>query len=909
MRHVFLRRSAVFIVAIVSALVGGILFWYARRRLTRPLPVSVTTSASLVSGISGLSEAEVAARQLPLDREALRKADWRRFRRAVVRKHLFTFFNLDIVGVGIAMYLLGSPWSAVLSLAVLVISFGLSVFQETYTKRKLDQLVARLQPQATVIRAGEVRSLPLEEVVSGDMLLAAAGDRILVDGEVVGEGDLWIDDLSGPAGVARQRSRVGDAVYASNICVQGEAVYRAGSVQTAETLMNQGLSASVLSHKLTPLQRLIKRILQCLFVLVLAFVGVFVLEFSADLLGVYLFQDVIRDTVSLIFGIAPTSLFLMIAVNYAVGLLRIADVGALVYHSETVESLANTSVVCFSSSETLTGQHAVLEPIPAPAGHNQLAESRLRQILGDYLHSAAPERHIPPFLAQAFSGQPRETIERVSFYSALDWSGVRFDLADLRGTYLLGEAERLKPYLVTGTVEDGIEAIWNGGRMSKDTTQAGLAGFKRQWLARLRRWFTPESIEIEADSVVNPGDEVAGLSLLFAYHPHPVALHDAAGKPQIPNNLIPLGWLHFSERVRPEAAEVVQAFVKAGVSIKILSAQAPGRLAATVKELRLSDDESPVIISGADLAGMEAASFVHTVQKQDFFAHLTSTQQAAIVRQLRLEDEYVAMVGNQVNDIPAIRQANLGITSQAGSQATLTLADIVLLDESLAVLPNVFYRGQQIVNGLLDTFKLYLTHAASHLFLVVSILPFLAIPFPYSPTQATIISSFAITIPAIFLPFWSSIGRVPERSIFRQLAFFVLPAALTNGLLALGVFYWFSRITADQVEANLAVTYALIGAGLLRIIFVNPPTTAWVAGNSLSGDPRPVWMTVWVAVVFLLFVAITAAVPLFQEWFHVYWLAQPQYYLIVALAVGVWAIVTWSLWRLLGLWFPLANRD
>ena len=113
-----------------------------------------------------------------------------------------------------------------------------------------------------------------------------------------------------------------------------------------------------------------------------------------------------RDIVPQIFAIAPTSLFLIIVVSYAVGLLRIADVGALVYRSETVESLANTSVICFSGSGTLTGQQATLEILPAPTGYDQLSNSRIHHILGTCLHSAATNQPIRLALAQKFSGEP-----------------------------------------------------------------------------------------------------------------------------------------------------------------------------------------------------------------------------------------------------------------------------------------------------------------------------------------------------------------------------------------------------------------------------------------------------------------------------------------------------------------------
>jgi cation-transporting ATPase E len=423
---------------------------------------------------------------------------------------------------------------------------------------------------------------------------------------------------------------------------------------------------------------------------------------------------------------------------------------------------------------------------------------------------------------------------------------------------------------------------------------------KEQWRERFHRWFTPESVEPATDLSAISDAAPAGISLLFAYSPDAAPLYDEAGFPQLPPALIPLGRVHLTESVRPEAVEVVQAFVKAGVTIKILSTDPPVSLVNTVQQLGLSHQESSTrVISGAELHQLDAPAFARAIQAHDFMAQLTPDQQAAVVSGLRLQGAYVAMVGNEVTDIPALQQANLRIASQTDNQATLTLADIVLLDKSLQVLPNVLYRGQQIVNGLLDTFKLYLTHVAAQLLMIVIVIWLLAMPAPYSSTQASIVSFFAITVPAIFLPFWSSLGRVTRPAMVAQLRHFVLPAGLTTMVLAVSLYAWYMQATADLEYARLVVTHALVAAGFVRVIFVKPPTPFWVGGNSLSGDWRPVWMTLGAAAIYVAFVAITAAVPTFQGWFDLDALNGVQDYLVIAGAVALWAFMTRALWRLL----------
>ena len=316
-----------FIGIAAAASIFGAAYLLFRRRKTASFDAS-----SLITQISGLTEAEASARRTPVDREAEKKGEARQFWRALLRKNLLTFYNLDMIGVAIAMYLLGSAWSAFLSLLLLVSTFGLNVFQEIYTKRKLDGLMEGLQPQATVIRENRVRSISLERIVPGDMLVASIGDRIILDGEIVGDGRLSLDEITGTAGVVHRQKRAGESVYAGSICTAGQAVYRVTEPEPQETLRSQRLQASILPRTSTPLQRLIERVFQILFVLVVIFNGLLFLEMSATWLGIAIFDGaLIRDVVSQIFALAPTSLFFMIAVSYAVGLAHIVDIGALVY--------------------------------------------------------------------------------------------------------------------------------------------------------------------------------------------------------------------------------------------------------------------------------------------------------------------------------------------------------------------------------------------------------------------------------------------------------------------------------------------------------------------------------------------------------------------------------------------------
>ena len=234
------------------------------------------------------------------------------------------------------------------------------------------------------------------------------------------------------------------------------------------------------------------------------------------------------------------------------------------------------------------------------------------------------------------------------------------------------------------------------------------------------------------------------------------------------------------------------------------------------------------------------------------------------------------MVGKSVSDVPAMHQANLRIALKSSTQAALTTADMVLLEDSLTALPTIMKSGQRIVNGVLDTFKLYLSQISSQLLLIVIFILFSLDHFPYHPTQSGVVSLFTIALPNVLLVFWASTGRLDRSRMRRRLAHFIIPTAVALSLLSLIVYLVFLYQTRSEDYAQLAVTFALLAAGWLRILFVQPPTPFWVGGDELAGDKRVIWLVIGCALIFLAILS----VPLFQSWMRITWLQSWTDYLI-----------------------------
>jgi len=251
------------------------------------------------------------------------------------------------------------------------------------------------------------------------------------------------------------------------------------------------------------------------------------------------------------------------------------------------------------------------------------------------------------------------------------------------------------------------------------------------------------------------------------------------------------------------------------------------------------------------------------------------------------------MVGSDTADVPAMRQANLRVALRNSSQAALKLSDIVLLEDSLSALPHVMLTGQRLVNGILDVLRLYLSQTIAQLLLILFYL-FLGLPdFPMHPSQTGAVSFFAVVVPTIFLGVWAASGRIDNKVIRYRLAHFILPSALTTAFLAWGVYIFFLNRTQNKEYAELAVTYAWLMAGWLRVLFIQPPTAFWVGGAPLRGDRR----VIWVLLISVLLFAVAISIPLLQQLFQTVWLPSPLDYLWIALAVAIWALVTRTLWR------------
>ena len=757
----------------------------------------------------------------------------------ILRKNAFTFINSVLFGIGIVLILMGQLGDAVVTAGLVLLNVIVGVYQEGRAKRKLDQIALLTRPKAAVLRDGQERNVDPSEVVLGDVLVARPGDQIIVDGEVIGDGQMEVDESLLTGESERVLKRAGEPVCSGSFCVTGSALYEAQSVGADCLIHQMTAGARAFRQVKTPLQRDIDFIVRIL-VLLSTQLGI-LLAIS------FLIQDLpLVETVrmaAVVVALVPQGLFFMTTVAFAMGALRVAGKGALIQEANAVESISHVNLLCLDKTGTLTTNRIQLHAVHPLDDSLDGGEAGLRRVLGVYAASASGGTRTSDAILAACGGEPRPVREEIPFASERKWSALAFDDSELQGVYVLGAPEVLRPNLHSGLDLDTSVDEWTG-----------------------------QGLRV----------------VLFGHHPGSPQLVDAGGQPRIPADLLPLGLLSFSDELRPEAQETLRHFDELGIQPKIISGDNPQTVAALARQVGFAEDVRAV--SGLDLDMVDGAQMDRLCEETTIFGRIAPQQKQELVKVFREKGHYVAMIGDGVNDVLSLKQAQVGVAMQSGSQATRGVADIVLLGDSFAALPIAFREGQRIVRGMEDVVRLLLTRTFYVLFLVVAT-QLVGIPFPVTPKHNSILALLTVGIPILAIAAWARPGT-PPRSVVRSTSHFVFPAAFTISFLAMAVYLGYLTTTGEVEIARTALTTVTIMCGLLLIPFVEPPTKWWVGGDLLSGDWRPSLLAFGMLALY----GVIVAVPPLREFFDLITLRWWDYPLLAALAVA-WALLLRIVWR------------
>jgi cation-transporting P-type ATPase E len=687
-----------------------------------------------VARVSGLSQAEAARRLAAGGRRPARRSS--RSYASIVRANVFTVFNL-ILGVAGGVTLAFAEWRDALFLGVLFGNAAIGTGQEVRAKRALDRLTALVAPHATVVRDGEPRQLPVEEVVVGDLVRLGPGDQVVADGTLERSDCLRLDEsiLTGESRPVQRAS--GEEIRSGSFVVEGAGEYLVAAVGAdsyAERLTGQARS---FRHPRSPLERALNRLL---FVLVAVLVPLGVILGYALWHRHATLSTAVPTSVAAVVTLIPEGLILLVSLTYAVAALRMARLGALAQQLNATESLASVDVVCLDKTGTLTQ--------PTLRVVELVGQGSLAQDLGVYAASAPTRNATLEAVGAAYPASPARVEEALPFSSR-----TRFGAQRIAGVgYVLGAPEHFRL-----------------GALADDAARGAAEG------RRVLAFGT-------ADDLDEPQPMARGLVLL-------------------------------AEDLRPETRETVAWLQGQGVELKVLSGDRPETVASVARDagiLGAAVDASQLPEDEDELRRLVLATTV--------FGRIVPEEKRRVVESLRAAGRYVAMVGDGVNDVPALKEAQLAIAQGSGTQMARAVADVVLVNSEFSAVPAMVAEGRKILRNVQRVAKLFVTKSAFAAFLVLSV-GLTPIAYPLLPRHLTLAASVTIGIPGFFLALAPSRGSYSSKGFLRELAQFSLPAGTAAGLGVLSSYFFALNVLDLHVrEARTVATTTLVLVGLYLIL-------------------------------------------------------------------------------------------
>jgi cation-transporting ATPase E len=673
----------------------------------------------------------------------------------IVRANVLTRFNL-LLGSLLAVILVVGPLQDALFGLVIVANTVVGIVQEVRAKRTLDRLEVVNAPRARVVRDGRVGELAVGQVVLDDVLEAAAGDQLVVDGEVLEAAGLEVDEslLTGESEpVAR---RPGDRLLSGSFVAAGSGRYQATKVGREAYAVRLTEEARRFTLARSELRAGVDQILKYV---TWALVPTAALLFVSQLRLEHGVRVGLSGAVAGTVAMVPEGLVLLTSVAFAVGVVRLGRRQVLVRELPAVETLARVDVICFDKTGTITAGDLAVQGLEPPDGAAGEAAAALGALAAADPNPNATLRAIGQAFPAPDGWRPEAA---VPFSSARKWSGASFPG---RGAFLLGAPEIL------------------------------LGGGRRDLLRRA------EQIAVEGRRVV-----------LLAHSARPLD----GDRP--PAGLEPRAMVVIGDQVRGDAAATIAWFAAEGVHVKVVSGDHPRTVGAVAGQVGIAGADQPVDARSLPDA---PAALADLLEARSVFGRVVPRQKREMVEALGARGHVVAMTGDGVNDVLALKDADLGIAMGGGSAASRAVAELVLMDGRFATLPAVMAEGRRVIANIERVAKVFVTKTVYATVLALAV-GLAGLAFPFLPRHLTLISSLTIGIPGFFLALEPNTQRSRPGFVRRTLAFAV-PAGLVAAAGTL-VAYQVADVTdVPHGEARTTATLALAGLGLVVLALAARP--------------------------------------------------------------------------------------
>ena len=689
----------------------------------------------------------------------------------IVISNVFTYFNLIFLVITILLIMVGS-FRNLTFLPIIIGNTVIGIVQEIRAKKTLEKMSLLNAPRADVIRNGSVKQISTEELVKDDVILLTAGKQICADAVVI-SGNIQVNEslLTGEADEVEKTE--GSTLMSGSFVVSGECYARLEKVGNESYISKLSLEAKSMGGKeQSEMIRSINLIVKWVGIVIIP-IGLILFWQSHFVNGESITKSV-TSTVAAIIGMIPEGLYLLTTVALALSTMKLARKKVLLHDMKSIETLARVDVLCVDKTGTITEPDMKLKEIflcknsGADGTQTALTLDELKSLILDYANASVDNNAtmlaLKAYAAEALTNNTsalhRTAVSQQAFSSSLKYGSVTFS----DGTYLLGAPEFI---------------------MHDD--------FAR--------------IEEEIIPYADKGDRV----LLFARYDGENVENGING------SVTPLGFVALANPIRANAVKTFEYFKSQGVAIKVISGDNPRTVSRIAIQAGIESAESFVDAATLDTEDKIADA----VNKYTVFGRVTPKQKKQLVKALQAKGHTVAMTGDGVNDILAMKDADCSVAMASGSEAAAQAAQVVLLDSDFAHMPDVVYEGRRVVNNIQRSASLFLVKNIFSLLLsLFSVI--LMVTYPLEPAQVSLISMFTIGVPGFLLALEQNKDRIKGHFI-TNVMLKALPGGLTD-VIAVGALVVCGEVFCiSDASIGTIATLVLSVVGFMILFKISEP--------------------------------------------------------------------------------------
>ena len=683
----------------------------------------------------------------------------------IVKSNLLTYFNLIFLILTVLLCIVGS-FRNLTFLPVIIGNTVIGIFQELRAKKTLDKMSMLNAPHSIVVRDGEQQQIQSEDLVKDDIIILAAGNQICADATVL-SGSISVNEslLTGESDEIVKRS--GDGLMSGSFVVSGQCYAKLDKVGNESYISKLTAQAKAMGDgEQSEMIRYINKLVKWVGIIIIP-VGI-ILFCQAYIMNGETFKKSVVSMVAAVLGMIPEGLYLLTTVALALSTIRLAKKQVLLHDMKSIETLARVDVLCVDKTGTITepGMQVTELVISGRCGDAEMDKRAFAHLLADYSavieDNNATMEAIRAYVAKnEIEKGSRTLLKTQPFTSANKYSKVSF----VEGDYMLGAPEFI--------MKDKYDEI------SEEIEEYQSKGYR---------------VLLMAES----GD-------------------DSIGSVKPLGGVSPIGYIVLSNPIRENAESTFTYFKEQGVAIKVISGDNPATVSEVAK--RAGIDGAEAYVDASTLASEK--DIAEAVDKYTVFGRVTPKQKQLIVRALQKQKHTVAMTGDGVNDILAMKDADCSIAMASGSEAAAQAAQTVLLDSDFGRMPYVVYEGRQVVNNIQRSASLFLVKNIFSLLMAIFSAIF-AITYPLEPSQISLISMFTIGLPGFLLALEPNRNRI-EGNFMANVMLKALPAGLTD-VLSVGALVICGQVfNLPSEDIATAGTMLLAVVGFMIIIKISHP--------------------------------------------------------------------------------------